>query len=479
LFLIPALAGSVAFVLPGERSRRGLFITVSVAHTALTVFLWTSRPVPGPESWVGADALSLVFLGVMDLLFLAVSLHKTPVHSQTADKAAPGVPSREGVFSACLLFFLATMSLVSVSRHFGLLWVAVEATTLASAPLIHYHRNARSLEATWKYLLVCSVGIALALLGNFFLAVAASAEPGTSIHLTIGALGEHAAALDPQWLKAAFILFLVGYGTKMGLAPLHTWLPDAHSEAPSAVSALLSGTLLNCAFIGLLRAQAVLDAAGLGAFGRELLALFGLFSMGVAAVFLLVQTDYKRMLAYSSIEHMGVLTFGAGIGGAAVFGAFFHALNHSMIKAALFLLAGNILAAYRTKQAHDARGLLSALPSTGPLWLAGALAVAGFPPFGLFMSEWIILKEALDSGAGWEALAFLVFLALAFLGIGRMVLGMVYHPGNQGDTPGRREAWWSVVPAAALLCGALVLGLWMPGFLRDILADAAALAGGW
>jgi hypothetical protein len=174
------------------------------------------------------------------------------------------------------------MTLVLVSRHLGLIWVAVEATTLASAPLIYFHRQPRSLEATWKYLLICSVGIALALLGNFFLAVAAQKAPA-HVHLTIEALRLHATSLDQTWLKAAFLL-LVGYGTKMGLAPLHTWLPDAHSEAPSVISALLSGALLNCALLAILRIHGLLEAAGLGAFSGELLVIFGLFSMGVAAV---------------------------------------------------------------------------------------------------------------------------------------------------------------------------------------------------
>src|SRR5439155_12404295 len=174
----------------------------------------------------------------------------------------------------------------------GLLWIAVEATTLASAPLIYFHRHHRSLEATWKYLLICSVGIGLALLGNFFLAVAASGASGAGGSLSIGALREHAAQLHMPWLKGAFLFLLVGYGTKMGLAPLHTWLPDAHSEAPSVVSALLSGALLNCALLGIVRVQQVCAAAGQAAFGQGLLVGFGLLSMAVAAVFILGQADY-------------------------------------------------------------------------------------------------------------------------------------------------------------------------------------------
>jgi hydrogenase-4 component F len=204
---------------------------------------------------------------------------------------APGV--QEAHFAAWLLGFQAAMSLVTVSQHFGLMWVAVEATTLLSAPLIHYHRHRRSLEATWKYLLICSVGIAVALLGTYFLSAAASSG-SAAVPLFFRRLA--AARLNAQWLKAAFILLLVGYGTKMGLAPLHTWLPDAHSEAPSPVSALLSGALLNCAFLAILRIHGVCAAAGLGDFSRQLLLILGLASMAVAAAFILGQTDYKRLL---------------------------------------------------------------------------------------------------------------------------------------------------------------------------------------
>ena len=197
-----------------------------------------------------------------------------------------------------------------------------------------------------------------------------------------------AATFNQPWLKAAFIFLLVGYGTKMGLAPLHTWLPDAHSEAPSVVSALLSGALLNCAFLAILRVHTGLRGGRAWARSRrELLRLFGLFSMAVAAVFILGQTDYKRMLAYSSVEHMGILALGVGLGGAGSFGALLHAVNHSLAKAMLFLLAGNILAAYRTKATAEVRGMARVLPVTGALWIAGFLAITGSPPFGPFVSR--------------------------------------------------------------------------------------------
>jgi hydrogenase-4 component F len=385
----------------------------------------------------------------------------------------------EKVFTGTLLFFLAAMTLVAVSQHFGLLWVAVEATTLASAPLIYFHRHHRSLEATWKYLLICSVGIALALLGNFFLAVAASVNDGSSVPLVLNDMLRLGTHFNIPWLKAAFLFLLVGYGTKMGLAPLHTWLPDAHSEAPSVVSALLSGALLNCAFLGILRAQQVLNAAGQAAFGRELLLLFGLASMAVAAVFIVSQADYKRMLAYSSVEHMGILSIGIGLGGTGAFGAMLHAVNHSVTKAMLFLVAGNILTAFRTKRVAEVQGVLGILPVSGVLWVGGFLAITGSPPFGPFLSEFTIFKAAVDGGNGVAAVVYLILLALIFIGMITAALRMAQGaPEKVAMNVSRAEGSLSIASPLALALLILLLGVYIPPPLRDILREAARVVGG-
>lgn len=286
-----------------------------------------------------------------------------------------------------------------------------------------------------------------------------------------------APGLDPNWFKAAFIFILVGYGTKMGLAPLHAWLPDAHSESPSLVSALLSGALLNCAFLGILRAQQVAVAAGLADFGQEMLLGFGLLSMGFAAVFIIGQGDFKRILAYSSVEHMGVLAFGVGAGGAAAAGAMLHAVNHSLTKAMLFMIAGNILAAYHTKSSYDARGVCRALPVSGALWIAGFLAIAGAPPFGLFVSEFAILKAAATVRPAAAAL-YLALLAIIFVGMATPILRMAQGPATPGVVPARGESGLFVGPPLVLASLVLGLGLWSPPVLRDFLGRAAALLGG-
>ena len=282
LLATPAGAAAVAYFIRRDGLRRALLLLAAVFHTALTAASWFSRPAALLDGWLLLDAPGRLFLSITSVLFLAAAFYGVGYLGRENPGARPDfeegllfLNAREATFTACLLLFLAAMTLVCVSQHFGLLWVAIEATTLASAPLIYFHRHHRSLEATWKYLLICSVGIALALLGNFFLAVAASDSSGTAVPLVLGDLVRAGPQLHAPWLKAAFLLFLVGYGTKMGLAPLHTWLPDAHSEAPSVVSALLSGALLNCAFLGILRVQQVCAAAGLGEFGRALLVASG------------------------------------------------------------------------------------------------------------------------------------------------------------------------------------------------------------
>lgn len=461
--LLPLVAGLVALALRGDAARRTLLVATAAAHALIVAASWWTPWKPCLEGWLWLDAPGTLFLSIVSGLFLVVT-----VYAQSYLRHAEG-PERG--FVACLLFFLASMTLVTLAQHFAILWVAIEATTLASAPLIFFHENPRSLEATWKYLLICSVGIALALLGTFLLA--ASSGDG-SVRLVVSDLIREAPNLHRPWLKAAFVCLLVGYGTKMGLAPLHSWLPDAHSESPSLVSALLSGALLNCAFLGILRALSVLGAADLAEFGQGLLWGFGLISMAFAALFLVRQPDYKRMLAYSSVEHMGVLAIGVGLGGLATYGAMLHAVNHSVAKALLFLVAGNILAAYGTQSVSRVRGVLGKLPISGPLWVAGLFAIAGSPPFGLFHSELTILRGAVGAGHLFIGVAYLVLLSVIFVGMSRAVLRMA-----QGRAEGPKcEERGTRVAAPAVLAGlVLLLGVYVPPVLDSMLWAASRTIG--
>lgn len=506
LILLPLFAGAIAFVLSSDSLRRGLLVFSAVCHTFLTALCWLHRPDPALGGWIALDGPGLLFLSITSVLFLAAAFYALGYlqredwgRREDFEEGFLFSNAREAVFTGCLLLFLSMMSLVTVSRHFGLLWVAVEATTLASAPLIYFHRHRRSLEATWKYLMICSVGIAMALLGNFFLAVAATQGPDSHVPMLLADLMNRAPSLHLPWLKAAFIFLLVGYGTKLGLAPMHTWLPDAHSEAPSVISALLSGALLNCAFLAVLRIQQVLLAAGQGRFGQNLLLGFGLISMFVAAVFILRQTDFKRMLAYSSVEHMGILSLAIGLGGLADFGAMLHAVNHSLTKGMLFLVAGNILAVYKTKSIKDIKGVVRVLPVSGVLWVVGFLAITGSPPFGPFMSELVILKAALDQGRPFVAAGYLLLLSVIFIGMATSVLKMyqgvpVSNPGGSVDgfsaEAGQgeageprpfeplRESRLAVIPPIVLGAAVTVLGLYIPPVLQTVLERAArAIAG--
>ncbi len=481
LLMVPLLAGVAAYWWRFDAGRRALLVLAAVAHSGMTAAAWRFTPQPLFDGWLALDAPGLLFLSIVSALFLVAAIYavgyldlekKTRHIDFQENQYFSNEP--EAIFTACLLFFLASMTLVTVSQHFGLLWVAIEATTLASAPLIYFHRQHRSLEATWKYLLICSVGIAIALVGNFLLAVAAAGQGDVPGKLVLSNL-LGASGLHLPWLEAAFIFFLVGYGTKMGLAPLHTWLPDAHSESPSVVSALLSGALLNCAFLGILRAHQVCLRAGAGEFSGGLLLVFGLFSMAIAAVFILGQSDFKRMLAYSSVEHMGILAVGVGLGGAGVFGSALHSINHSLTKAGLFLVAGNILRAYQSKQVKDIRGLNRVLPLSGVLWLAGFLAITGTPPFGPFLSEFTILKAALDQDQFVVTFLYLGLLALIFIAMANVVLRMGQ---GQGTREPAAEPLWSIVPPAVLCLTVLVLGVYIPPEIQSLLHDVARLLGG-
>lgn len=492
LLLIPLAAGVLAFIIRGDVPRRRLLLAAAWAHFLLAaaaaaghfsggelVSLDFQQPPPVPiPVWFELDPLGLIFLLVASLLFLGAAHYAA--HYLAAEKRDPGEDAEglfvfsnapEAVFTGCLLLFLAAMTAVAASRHMGLLWAAVEATTLLSAPLIYFHRHKRSLEATWKYLLICSVGIALALMGNLFLG-AAGLKTGAG--LDIGRLFYFAGSLEKPLLQAAFLFLFVGYGTKMGLAPFHTWLPDAHSEAPAVVSALLSGALLNCAFLGLLRTASVCGAAGLADFTSGIFLLFGLFSVVTAALFMLGQRDYKRMLAYSSIEHMGILSMGAGLGPAGLFASLLGAVSHSLVKAGLFFTSGNVLAAEKTKRISEVRGLWRRAPGVAFLWLAGFFLITGLPPSGVFLAKFLVLREAMAAGHYWLAAAFLFFLALLFTGMARVFIGMTFgeREPREGEKPYSCPRAM-LLPAAAFFALAVALGLYLPYWLEGLLRAAS------
>ncbi len=465
IILFPLLLAAVAAVVPSNRWRPWLLPIASGGHAALTL---TALTRPGPVAagaWLVLDPLGKIILLVVSTLFFFCSFYAVGYLRHQHNR-----PNR--VFCVCFLCFPGVMSLVAAAHHLGLLWVAIEATTLVTAPLIFFEHTPRSIEATWKYMVVCSVGIALGLLGTFFLAYS-SLHAGLDSTLTFEGLLLHAPQLSKPWLHAAFVLLLVGYGTKMGLAPMHTWLPEAHSEAPPPVSAMLSGALLPCAFLAILRIYQICLAAGEGVFISRLLLAMGLFSIAVACVFLLGQRDFKRLLAYSSVEHMGILAMGLGIGGPALFGTLLHVVTHGVTKGVMFLSAGNIAHAYGSKSTDQVSGAIRRLPLSGSLFLAGFLAVTGSPPFAPFISEFSILNGAFDTGRFAVGGLFLFLLLIVFIGMGGTVLRVVQGrvPPAALATPDREE-WLTSAPAAGFMALVLLLGLYIPAPLAGWVHDA-------
>jgi len=318
------------------------------------------------------------------------------------------------------------------------------------------------------------VGIALALLGSFFLAYS-MIEAGSESTLLFDELVEHSHKLSLPWLHASFVLLIVGYGTKMGLAPMHTWKPDAYGEAPGMIGALLAGGLTTCAFLCVLRFFHVAHIAHDDAFAQRILVFLGLLSMATAAVFMARQKDIKRCLAYSSVEHMGMLAFGIGIGGAATSGALLHVLHNGICKVGLFLAAGNIHRAYGSKSTDEVRGVLRRLPVTGTLLLIGFFAITGSPLFGPFVSEYQILSGAIASGHLWLGLTFLVLLLIVFLGMGNTLINCsLGPPPENSNTTQFRDNFAMIAPIAVCMLLTFALGIYTPPFLSEWIVDAAA-----
>ncbi len=467
LILTPLGLAAVANLLPWYRGRSWLLPLAGVIHLVLSVLLVT---MPGsgsaPGAWLGLDALSRLVLLVTSLLFFGCALYAVDYLDLRQDRG-------NLVMVPCLLVFLSTMTLAIVARHLGVIWLGVETTTIASAPLIYYNRNRLSIEATWKYLLIGSVGIALAMLGILFVAYAAFGS-GTPISLQLDRLIAEGPNLARPWLHAGFVFLLVGFGTKMGLAPLHSWKPDAYGEAPGMVGALLAGGLTSVAFLAILRGVQIMGAAGDLAMARHALLGMGLLSLLLAAVFMVRQPDIKRMLAYSSVEHMGILAIGIGIGGIATFGALLHLVNNALTKGCLFLSVGNIQRAFASKHLSEIRGAVSALPLSGGLFLAGFLAITGSPPFGPFLSEFTILRGIFGSGQMVVGALFLILLATVFVGMGATVLSVTQGEPMEPELH-FKDRFLLVAPPLVFLSVVLILGLYIPTPLGDLLRQGAAL----
>jgi hydrogenase-4 component F len=383
------------------------------------------------------------------------------------------------VFYALFGGFTLTILLCAVMNNAGLYWIAIELTTLVSTFLVGFERAAESIEAAWKYIIIVSAGISLALLGTVLFYWCGSFVLGPTYDMTWDMLRQAAPTMNPALATLSFLLVLVGYGTKVGLAPMHAWLPDAHSESPAPISAMLSGALLNSAMLGIVRYLTVADAAQTGHLARNTLVAFGVVSLLVGALFIVRQNGIKRLMAYSSVEHMGVVALGFGFGGPlGIAGAFYHMLNHSLSKSLMFFGAGNVMRSYGSKEIGNIHGVWRQFPVQGALWLAGAVAITGAPPFGLFLSELIILRAGFGRGYDWAVYAMVVLLIVIFIGFLNHFRTMYFDGEDDAGRPPAPVSRWCVAPMWLALAPLLVFGLWWPSDLWDhFMLAAQALAG--
>jgi hydrogenase-4 component F len=384
-------------------------------------------------------------------------------------------PLRLRLYHSMYQLFMFNMLLALLSNNMGILWVALEAATLSTVLLVSLYRTPASLEAAWKYFILCGVGIALALFGTVLLYLAAEQVLGSGSQQALmwSHLNAVKGELEPTILAIAFVFLFVGYGTKVGLVPLHNWLPDAHAEGPTPVSAVLSGLLLNVALYAVIRCKVLVEGSVRSELPGQILMSFGLLTVVVAAFFLWRQKDIKRLFAYSSIEHMGIMTFAFGMGGpVANFAGLLHMTVHSLTKSAIFFAVGHAVQRAGTQQMQDIRGLLTFSPTVGWGLMLGTLAILGLPPFGVFASEFLILTTAMQQQP-WATPILLLGLGVAFAAVFRQVQPMVF---GESDAPPLPHSP-ALLPVFAHLLLVLLLGLYIPPFLADWYRLAAELIG--
>jgi hydrogenase-4 component F len=473
------LAGSAVLGLVGHRGAAatvniGFSLATLAASAVLTAQIVAGGPLLALNQQFFVDSLNVFLVALTAFVGFTTALFARPYMKVERDHGKMTAP-RMRLFHSMYQLFSFTMLLALTTNNMGLLWVAMEAATLATVLLVAVYRTPASLEAAWKYFILCGVGIAQALFGTILLYLAAErligAEGGGLLWTNLDAVKHQ---LEPTVIALAFVFLLVGYGTKVGLAPLHNWLPDAHAEGPTPISAVLSGLLLNVALYAVLRCKVLADGALDSRFAGELMMGFGLLSVVLAAFFLSRQRDIKRMFAYSSIEHMGLVTFAFGMGGAvASFAGLLHMTVHSLVKSAIFFAVGHAAQKAGTQVMDDIRGLVRVNPVVGWGLMIGTLAILGMPPFGVFASEFLILTTAMREFP-WTTPLLLLALGVAFAAVLAKVQPMVF--GETNVKPLAHPP--AIVPVFVHLGLALMLGLYIPPYLEGWYRQAARLVAG-
>lgn len=474
----PLVAGACLAVLGQRPFAPDLNVAFSFLTFVAAMLLAALTVAHGPSFALGklffVDPLNVFLVALTAFVGWTTSIFSRPYMRIERDRGRM-TASRMRLYHSMYQLFMFAMLLALTTNNMGILWVAMEAATLATVLLVSVYRTAASLEAAWKYFILCGVGIAQALFGTILLYLAASRQLGGSDALLWSSLNTVKGSLDPTIVSLAFVFLLIGYGTKVGLVPMHNWLPDAHAEGPTPISAVLSGLLLNVALYAVLRCKVLADGAlGNGLPGRMLIG-FGLVSVLVATFALFRQRDVKRLFSYSSIEHMGLMTFAFGLGGpAATFAGLLHMTVHSLIKSAVFFTVGHAVQKTGTQIMDDIRGLLRVSPVVGWGLMLGALAILGMPPFGVFASEFLILTTTM-ARLPWAAPFLLLALAVAFAAIFARVQAMVFGETTTAKVLEHRPA---LLPVFVHLGLGLMLGLYVPPYLAEWYRQAAAMIAG-
>jgi hydrogenase-4 component F len=471
ILLIPALAAALLAMLPGYRATARLNMLAALATFLVALSLLFTRPQPGP--YLHVDDLNNVFIVLTTFVGFTTSVFSASYidHEIEIGRLTPRFLRFYHAMYQVLMF---AMNFALVANNIGVMWVAIELATLTTVLMVGIYRTHEALEAAWKYFILGSVGIALALFGTILVYMAARPSIGEGLDAMVWTmLMERAASFDPALLNVAFVFLLLGYGTKVGLAPLHAWLPDAHSEGPTPISAVLSGLLLNVALYALLRFKMLLAANPEALAPGPLMVTMGLISALFAAFMLYRRRDIKRMFAYSSIEHMGIITFAFGMGGPlANFAGLLHMTMHSLTKSAIFFAVGHVAQVKGTQRIADMGGLTETHPVLGWGLVLGVVAIAGLPPLGIFMSEFLVVTSTF-ARAPWLAIilvaAILIGLAGLFLRLNTIAFG---EPRGPAD-----EAKASYVPMFAHLALVLVAGIYMPPHLVVWFQNVAKLLG--
>jgi hydrogenase-4 component F len=467
--LLPLLSAGLCYFIKDLRMQYGFSLTVALLHLGLSLSVFLGLYHTELPMFFAIDSLSKLFLLILSnvyfwVVLVSFSYLKNPVMAK----------SEEGKKYYFLLinFYLAANSAAMLSNHFGMYWVAAEATTLSVAPLIYFYRNEEALEAMWKYLFLVSIGIAFAFIGILLLTLSAKGTSLEGQQLFFWEFIHNAAQLNPVWLKASFIFIFVGLSTKIGIAPMHSGDIDATSNAPSPIAALMSGSLRLTALLGVMRIFQIIRPTSSYEFAKILLIIGALLSLFVAFVYMFKVNNYKRMLAYSSVEHLGLITLGLGVGGLAFVGAMYHAIYNSITKIVLFLMAGNIHRKYKSREVNKVRSVLNILPRTGWLFLLAYLAVSGIPPFGIFFSEIKIYEGILFSDHPFLLALVMFFVLFIFINMGKIIFIMLYRKSdNEHRQNGTEQFELTHVIAIILLIMLAAIAVVSPDILYRNIID--------